>query len=37
MDCTDMIEDLSMIGAAVAKEQVRDYHFQGFTENPITG
>jgi patatin-like phospholipase/acyl hydrolase len=35
MDCTDMINDLCEIGAAVAKEQVRDYHFQGFTENPI--
>jgi len=35
MDCTDMIEDLCAIGAAVAKEQVRESHFEGFTENPI--
>jgi patatin-like phospholipase/acyl hydrolase len=35
MDCTDMIEDLCVLGAAVAKVQVEESHFQGFTENPI--
>lgn len=35
MDCTDMIDDLCAIGAAVAKEQVNKYHFQGFTETEI--
>jgi patatin-like phospholipase/acyl hydrolase len=35
MDCTDMIDDLCALGAAVAKEQVTESHFQGFTENPI--
>ena len=35
MDCTDLIDDLCAIGEAIAKEQVRDDHFQGFTENPI--